>query len=83
MIVSAAMPVHIAVLCISPIRPVTLQHVRTDLDMCTQSSTRHCQAFSWEIWTPALPQSSITDFTHFSMLTRRRFALMQVVENAV
>ena len=31
MIVSAAIPAHIAVLCMFPIRLVTLQHARTDL----------------------------------------------------
>ena len=82
MIASAAMPAYIAVLCIFPFHLMTLQHVRTDLT-CACSlpiaiAKRKCSS-----WKQDPPQSSITDFRHFSMLTRRRVALMQVVENAV
>jgi len=71
-----------AVFCIFPFRLETLQHIRTDLT-CARSLPLAIAKRSHGRHGRLLSQSSITDFTHFPMLTTRRFALMQVVENAV
>ena len=76
------MPAYIAVLCIFPFHLVTLQHVRTDYT-CACSLPIAFVKHKRPSGKYGPPQSSINGFRYFSMLTRRRFALMQVFENAV